>query len=63
MSELLPCPVTREVLKAARRAEISSVQIRAVGELLKLPGEGCGIFQPGIAAVYKAERQGPGGTV
>ncbi len=63
MFQLLPCPVTWEELKAARRAEISTVQISAVGQLLKLPGCGCGIFQPGIAAVYKAEGQGPGATI
>jgi hypothetical protein len=59
----LPCPVTGKELKAARRAEISTVQISAVGEFFKLPGCSGGIFKPGIAAVYKAEDQGPGGTI
>jgi hypothetical protein len=63
MSQLLLRPVTWQVLKTTGRAEISTVQVSALSKFFKLPGCRRRIFQPRIAAVYKAEGQCSGGAV
>ena len=61
--QLLLCPVPWQVLETTGRAEISTVQVSAVGKFLELPGRQRRIFQPRIAAVHKAQGQRPGSTI